>query len=72
MIPSLTDEMCLVVKLKALGIKCNAFDGLTTHEQRREFIRAALLPVDDVTYTVQNGKRITMGVEFARIYGEAP
>lgn len=72
MIPKLTDEMCLVVKLKSLGIVCSAFDGLTTHDQRREFIREALMPVDDVTFAVRNGKRITMGVEFARIYGEAP
>lgn len=72
MIPKLPDEMAFGVKLKSLGIQCAAFDGLTTHEQRRDYFREALAPVDDVTFTMRNGKRITIAMEFARIYGEAP
>lgn len=70
--PSLADEMAFAVKLKALGIDTDAFTGLTTVEQRRDTFRAALMPVDDVTFRLQNGRRITMAMEFARIYGIAP
>lgn len=69
MIP--THELSLILKLRSLGGSVK-FDGLTTIDQRREAVRRALLPVDHITFSVQNGKRITMGVEFARIYGEAP
>lgn len=72
MIPKLADEMSLVTKIRALGIECNAFDGLSTPEQRLEIVRAALLPVDDVTYSVTNGKRITIAMRFAAVYGVAP
>lgn len=72
MIPKLSDEIAFAVKLKALGQPTDAFAGLTTVEQRRDTFREALRPVDDVTFTVANGKRITMAMEFARIYGEVP
>lgn len=35
-------ELAIATKLKAAGSKVHVFDGLTTHEQRREKIRAAL------------------------------
>lgn len=67
---SLSEEMALVTKLVSLQVKCNAFDGgLTTFEQRREKVRGALKPVADVTYTVRDGKNITMRQQFARVYG---
>lgn len=69
MIPAL--EMALVVKLRSLGQKVG-FDGLMTLDQRREIVRAALLDVDHVTFTVRNGKRITMGMQFAATFGEPP
>lgn len=72
MIPKLAEEISLAVKLKSLGVQCDAFDGLTSPDQRREFFRAALEPVDDVTFAIRNGKRVTMAMEWARIYGEAP
>lgn len=72
MIPKLADEMAFAVKLKALGIETDAFDGLTTVDQRRDRFRAVLQSVDDVTFAILNGKRISMAMEFARIYGEAP
>jgi hypothetical protein len=70
MAPKIAEELAFGIKLKALGHPTDAFTGLTTSEQRREMFRAALLPVDDVTFTIRNGKRITMAMEFARIYGE--
>lgn len=41
-------ELTLATKLKAAGSKVHVFDGLTTHEQRREKIRVALkeIPAD--------------------------
>jgi hypothetical protein len=69
MIPAI--EICLVVKLRALGQKCE-LDGLMTLEQRMDLVRAALEPVLDVTYTVRNGKRITMAMQYADAYGAVP
>lgn len=69
MIPTL--EMSLITKLRALGTGLE-MDGLRTLDQRRELVRAALLPLDDVTYTVANGKRVTLGTQFAAVYGEPP
>lgn len=66
---SLSDEMALVTKLISLQVKCNAFDGLTTFEQRREKVRGAVIQVPDVTYTVRDGKNITMRQQFVRVYG---
>lgn len=72
MTPNLTAEMLLVSKIKSLGIECNAFDGLTTVEQRMDSVRKAIEPVLDVTYTVRNGKRITMAMQYADAYGAVP
>lgn len=72
MIPKLSDEMMLVVKMKALGVNCEAFEGLNTVEQRMGIIRDAIEPLLDVTYTVQNGKRITMAMQYANVYGAVP
>lgn len=72
MLVNLPAEMSLVTKLRALGIECNAFDGLTTVEQRQERIRAVLDPVLDVTFTVRNGQRITMAMQYADAYGVVP
>lgn len=66
---SLTEEMCLVSKIRSLQILCNAFDGLTTFEQRREVVRGAARQVAEVTFTVRDGKNITVGKQFERVYG---
>lgn len=72
MIPKLTDEITLVSKVRSLGIECSAFDGLTTPEQRRAAVRIAIDPVLEVTFAVRNGKRISMAMQFASVYGEVP
>lgn len=72
MIPKLTDEITLISKVRSLGIQCNAFDGLTTPEQRRAAVRVAIDPVLEVTFSVLNGKRITLAMQFASVYGEVP
>lgn len=72
MTPNYTDELALITKLRSLGVMLNAFDGLNTPDQRREIVRAALMPVDDVTYAIRNGKRITIAMRFAEVYGMAP
>jgi len=69
MIP--THELSLILKLRSLGSHV-AIEGLTTIDQRREAVRRALLPVNHITYTVSNGKRISLGVQFAAVYGEPP
>lgn len=69
MIPPI--EMSLITKLRALGRKCE-LDGLMTLEQRMDLVRAAIDPVLDVTYTVRNGKRITMAMQYADAYGVVP
>lgn len=69
MIPAL--EMALIVKLRSLGERL-PFDGLPTLDQRREMVRRVLLAHDHVTYTVSNGKRITLGMQFALVFGEPP
>jgi hypothetical protein len=65
---SLTDEMLLVSKIRSLQITCNAFDGLTTFEQRRELVRGAVNQVPAVTYTVRDGKNITLAQQFTHVY----
>lgn len=65
-------EISLVTKMRSLGAKPVFPEGLTTLEQRRNAVRAALDPVLDVTFAIQNGKRITMAMQFAVAYGEAP
>lgn len=71
MTPKLADEMSLITFLRSLQIEV-AFDGLRTPDQRREIVRAALMPVDDVTFTIRNGRRITIAMRFAEVYGEVP
>lgn len=66
---SVTDEMTLITKIRSLQIPCNAFDGLTTFEQRRELVRGAVSQVPDVTFTIRDGKAITIGQQFQRVYG---
>ena len=58
-------ELALVSKLRAYGVKCNAFDGLTTHEQRKENIRAAVhrAPAD---------KQLELSKTFQAAFGEVP
>jgi hypothetical protein len=70
--PKLTDEMTLITKVRSLRIDCNAFDGMTTPEQRCDIVRKAIEPVLDVTFTIRNGKRITMAMQFADVYGVVP
>jgi hypothetical protein len=65
-------EISLITKMRSLGAKPNFPDGVTTIEQRRDTVRAALDPVLDVTFAIQNGKRITMAMQFAVAYGEVP
>ena len=72
MIPNFAQEMSLVTKLRALGAECDAFVGLTTVEQRKDRILKAMDTFEDVTYTVRNGKRISMAMQFAHVYGEVP
>lgn len=69
---SLTDEMTLITKIRSLQIPLNAFDGLTTFEQRRELVRGAVSQIPDVTFTVKDGKNITISQQFTRVYGVAP
>lgn len=68
---SLSDEMSLVTKLVSLQVPCSPFDGLTTFEYRRELVRGAVRQVPDVTYTVRDGKNITLSQQFHRVYGQA-
>lgn len=66
---SLTDEMLMTAKLKSLGVKCDPFAGLTTFQERRENVRALIGDLADVTYTVRDGKRITLAQQFETVYG---
>lgn len=66
---SLTHEVSLVTKLKALQVPCNPFsDGLTTFEQRRELVRGAVSQVPDVVFTIRDGKVISMAQQFRAVY----
>lgn len=65
-------EISLVTKLRALGAKPAIPEGLSTVDQRRAAVRAVLDPVLEVTFTIQNGKRITIAMQFAAAYGEVP
>lgn len=65
-------ELALIAKLRALDNSVRLPAGLTTTEQRREIVRKAIEPWLDVTYTVRNGKRITMAMQYADAYGEVP
>jgi hypothetical protein len=61
-IPKLTDEMSLITSIRARGIECRAFDGLTTHEQRREIVRASILA---------SGELERFREPFAKCYGQS-
>ncbi len=65
-------EVSLIAKMRSLGAKPEFPGGLTTLEQRRDAVRAVLDPLLEVTYTIQNGKRITMAMQFAAAYGMVP
>lgn len=65
-------ELGLIVKLRALDRNFSIPAGLTPVEQRRELVRAAIEPWLDVTYTIRNGKRITMAMQYADAFGEVP
>ena len=65
-------ELGLLAKLRALDQSFALPTGLTTREQRRDAVRAALDPWLDVTYTIRNGRRISMAMQFADVYGTVP
>lgn len=64
------EELSLATKLKSLG-EPSPFDGLTTIEQRRDRARMSIARLRDVTFTVRDGKTITLAQQFERVYGEA-
>lgn len=65
-------ELGLIVKLRALDRHFALPAGLTIPEQRKDLIRTALEPWLDTTFTVSNGKRITMAMQYAQAFGEVP
>lgn len=65
-------ELGLLVKLSALDQSFKPPDGLSTLEQRRDAVRIAIDPWLEVTYTMRNGRRITMAMQFADVYGMVP
>jgi hypothetical protein len=66
----LSDEMALVAKLISLELPCReVWNGVTTQAERRERLRPLVKKVSEVTYTVIEGKRITMAQAFIRAYG---
>lgn len=65
-------ELGLIVRLRSLERKFHLPEGLSSIDQRRDLVRKAIEPWLDVTYTVRNGKRITMGMQYATAYGEVP
>lgn len=68
---SLTDEIALATKLKALDLPCKTlFDGVTTQAERREKVRVLVRQVPDVIFTVRNGREITMEMMFLTTYGD--
>lgn len=62
-------EINLVTKLKALGVELGAIDYLSPFEDRLATVRAAVNQVPDVTFTVRDGKNITLAQQFAAVYG---
>jgi hypothetical protein len=64
---SLSDELELVNRLRRLNVPCSAFDGVTSYEQRRERVRAAIRRVATATYS----EGVSMGEQFERVYGES-
>lgn len=64
-------EIALITKLKALGADCDV-DLCMSLEQRRDAVHKALEMFDGVTYSVRNGRRISMAMQFADVYGMVP
>jgi hypothetical protein len=62
------DELALANKLTALGEPGHLFDGLTSHEERREKARAMVKRCADVTFTIRDGRRVTMAQMFRETY----
>ena len=68
---NLSLEWGLYAKLKSLEPSCPVFDGLTTYEERRENMKAAIQRIGpEVTFTVRNGKIQTLAQEFSRVYSQ--
>jgi len=68
---SLTDEMALAALLKARSVEIDAFDGLTTTEQRREAFRKAIAAAGAALPAGKwKGMERTLGMVFQIIYGE--
>lgn len=65
-------ELGLLAKLRALDQSFAPPPGLTTLEQRREAVRSAIEPWLDATFTIRNGRRITMAMQYADVYREVP
>lgn len=70
MIPNIIDEIALATKIISLHVACEFPAGLTTHEQRREIVQKSLAGIEDVTFTIRDGKRVTIREQFVRVYGE--
>ena len=69
---TLTLEWALVKKLISLGVPARTvFDGITTREERLAKVREAVKLVPDITYTLTDGKRVTMTQAFMHAYGVA-
>ena len=68
---SLSDELRLYTKLRALEVPCQLDLTRMTRDERRETLRAAVKMVPDVTFTVRDSKRVTLSMQFLAVYGEA-
>lgn len=68
---NLRAEINLVTKLKALGVELGSIDYLSPFEDRLATVRAAVNQIPDVTFTVRDGKNITLAQQFAAVYGVA-
>lgn len=69
---SLIPEMSLVTRIIQKGVKCEAFVGLTTRDQRREVVRASIRAGDLAGKRAgkYDGKPLTFAAYFAKLYGE--
>lgn len=68
----LSDELFFVNKIKLAGGQWNAFDGVTTRDERRENVRSAL-KASGLAATKcgrRRGKDVTFGEVFEVIYGQ--
>jgi len=69
---NLLAEIALVNKLVSLEVTKQRFDVNASYEARREQTRVFVRLIPDVTFTVRDGKRITMAEQFRLVYGEVP